>query len=288
MTLQAHFSQAIQLTLQSPQKLYRYLWIIILVSGATIALHQFIHGNGSMLDLLEHALLIGVCYCLGVILLEHTIFSLFGKFRTFKLSVVRVWQFSLLILILGYLALIPYSHTETFTQLHLQLDLTDPIYSFFKFLPIWVILTALLVQMALTVNPGKDQPNSPKRLMLDSITLESQNGPVKIDMDQIVYIQVVEHYCHIHLHTPMSRKNRLVIHSSLSALDSQLSKDSFVRIHRSYVVNREYIKSIKRHGRDYRLLLSHAENQLPVSRGNIETVYTLLNNYGTCNSRQGH
>ncbi|HMQ46137.1 MAG TPA: LytTR family DNA-binding domain-containing protein [Saprospiraceae bacterium] len=79
---------------------------------------------------------------------------------------------------------------------------------------------------------------------------------VKVVFDEILFIEALQKY--VRIHTAMERVVTLL---SMSQLEAVLPKGQFHRIHRSYILNLEKIKSIEGNQ------VNVGQHQLPVSKG---------------------
>ena len=95
----------------------------------------------------------------------------------------------------------------------------------------------------------------------DSIVVKSGYDLHKIKFDSILYIESDSEY--VIYHTP---QGKIMSNQSLSALEKKLPVQSFMRVHRSYIVNKAKVNALK--GRD--LLIEKAI--IPVSTSYYELV----------------
>lgn len=95
----------------------------------------------------------------------------------------------------------------------------------------------------------------------DSIVVKSGYDLHKIKFDNILYIESDSEY--VIYHTP---QGKIMSNQSLSALEKKLPVQSFMRVHRSYIVNKAKVNALK--GRD--LLIEKAI--IPVSASYYELV----------------
>ena len=95
----------------------------------------------------------------------------------------------------------------------------------------------------------------------DSIIVKSGYDLHKIKFDSILYIESDSEY--VIYHTP---QGKIMSNQSLSALEKKLPAQSFMRVHRSYIVNKAKVNALK--GRD--LLIEKAV--IPVSASYYELV----------------
>lgn len=63
---------------------------------------------------------------------------------------------------------------------------------------------------------------------------------VKVKLEEILYIEALADYIMI-----ITVNNKYIVHSTMKGFQSRLPADTFVRVHRSYIVNREKIESIE-------------------------------------------
>lgn len=74
----------------------------------------------------------------------------------------------------------------------------------------------------------------------DEIFIKSDSKIVKINFSSILYVEALADYAIIQL-----GKTRHIIHSTMKALEQKLPSNTFVRVHRSYIVNISKINSIE-------------------------------------------
>jgi DNA-binding LytR/AlgR family response regulator len=85
---------------------------------------------------------------------------------------------------------------------------------------------------------------------------------VLLDIADIVFLSARNKSTYAH-----TFENQYLVDMTLNELEGRLSRDSFVRVHRSYVVNLNHIKEILRLGGAYVVVASDRdETQIPVAR----------------------
>lgn len=107
---------------------------------------------------------------------------------------------------------------------------------------------------------------------VNRIVVRKANSINIIPVDQVKYVEAQDDYV-------------MVYHSSGKALKQQtmkyyednLSKNDFVRIHRSYIVRIEEIKRIEPYGKDNHVAILHSGDKLPVSRAGYKHLKEELN-----------
>ncbi len=78
-----------------------------------------------------------------------------------------------------------------------------------------------------------EEPSKPQKLVLNNKRI--------INLEELLYIKSSGHYIEFHLENDTQPE---LDRNSLSKILEELPKDSFIRIHKSYIVNMEYIKII--------------------------------------------
>jgi DNA-binding LytR/AlgR family response regulator len=86
---------------------------------------------------------------------------------------------------------------------------------------------------------------------------------VKINLDEIEYIEGLKDYVKVHV---TGRDKTIISRSSIKALEQQLPAGQFYRVHKSYIVNVDFVTQIRR-GR-----LRTAGVELPLSDTYRETI----------------
>ncbi len=97
------------------------------------------------------------------------------------------------------------------------------------------------------------------------LTIKSNSKQINIPTDHIVMIKALGNYLQI-MESSIKGINNHVIRGSMQQIDRQLGSAAFLRVHRSYIVNRDFIKNYQKglHG-EFRLDLNTGET-VPTSR----------------------
>ncbi len=98
--------------------------------------------------------------------------------------------------------------------------------------------------------------------------LRSGNRTVRINFDDILYIESKREYLDIVLDTD----EVVTIHSSLSSFLEKLPKENFVKVHRSFIVNLDKVKLMERNS------IIFGKQYIPVNEQARETVMKFINN----------
>lgn len=114
---------------------------------------------------------------------------------------------------------------------------------------------------------------------LDQITLADSSGIRAIRHTEIAYIEGIGRYRRIHL-TKQGRRAQatetILSDTTLDDFEQQLSAGSFIRLHRGYIVRLSAITRLLSLSRRYFVQLEDVELRIPVSRGNVAELKSLL------------
>lgn len=88
------------------------------------------------------------------------------------------------------------------------------------------------------VNHTESQ-NSESFILSDSVFVRHNNSMVKVDINDILYIEAERNYCRIYSKT----KEHLLV-MTLKDMDEKLPSKHFLRVHRSYIINISKIKEV--------------------------------------------
>jgi DNA-binding LytR/AlgR family response regulator len=90
----------------------------------------------------------------------------------------------------------------------------------------------------------------------------------KIFIDEILFVESLLNYVRI-----ITDKNRFIVYSSLKAVQDSLPTNSFLKIHKSYLVSTKHIQTIENNQ------LKIGDSILPISRKNKNVVIQLINGF---------
>ena len=89
----------------------------------------------------------------------------------------------------------------------------------------------------------------------DEIFIKKGSSLVKLKLKDIVYVEALENYVTLH-----TKNDKYTIHFTMKAIETQLPSGVFIRVHRSFIINKSMIQAIK-------------DNALDISVGNtIRTI----------------
>lgn len=115
----------------------------------------------------------------------------------------------------------------------------------------------------------KTQEEIIRKDKLGMIVLETAKKSVKLSYDDIHYCIMFSPYIDIHTHS-----EKITVRKKISEIETMLPEESFVRCHRSYIVNIRYIKSIEKGN-----LILESGIKIPISRGKFKELNEIFINY---------
>ena len=105
---------------------------------------------------------------------------------------------------------------------------------------------------------------------LDRITVRSGTKIKIIPLDSVIYIQADGDY--ISIHTP---EGKWLKEQTMNYTENMLPPHSFVRIHRSYIVNIHHISRIERYG-EKQLIVLHNNEKIKISAARYQLLKQIL------------
>ena len=104
----------------------------------------------------------------------------------------------------------------------------------------------------------------------EEIFIKKSSSLVKLKLKDIVYIEALENYV-----TLNTSDDRFTIHFTMKAIENQLPSGVFIRVHRSYIINKSMIQSIKENTLD--LLVGDNVKSIPVGKSFRDTLLNDIN-----------
>jgi DNA-binding LytR/AlgR family response regulator len=93
----------------------------------------------------------------------------------------------------------------------------------------------------------------------NEIFIKNESSLVKLKLIDIIYIEALENYI-----TLITNKKKFTIHFTMKAIEEQFPADIFIRVHRSFIVNKNMISAIQENSLD--LIVGDTLKSFPVSK----------------------
>lgn len=104
----------------------------------------------------------------------------------------------------------------------------------------------------------------------EEIFIKKASSLVKLKLNDIIYIEALENYV-----TLTTQEDRFTIHFTMKAIENQLPSGIFIRVHRSYIINKSMIQSIKENSLD--LMIGNTQKSIPVGKSFRDTLLNDIN-----------
>jgi len=104
----------------------------------------------------------------------------------------------------------------------------------------------------------------------EEIFIKKGSSLVKLKLKDIVYIEALENYV-----TLNTNDDKFTIHFTMKAIEIQLPSDVFIRVHRSFIVNKSAIQTIKENSLD--LNVGDSQKNIPVGKSYRDSLLDDIN-----------
>jgi len=104
----------------------------------------------------------------------------------------------------------------------------------------------------------------------EEIFIKKGSSLVKLKLKDIIYIEALENYVTLNTHD-----DRFTIHFTMKAIENQLPSGIFIRVHRSYIINKSMIQTIKENSLD--LKVGDTIKSIPVGKSFRDTLLNDIN-----------
>ncbi len=104
----------------------------------------------------------------------------------------------------------------------------------------------------------------------EEIFIKKSSSLVKLKLKDIIFIEALENYV-----TLNTNDDRFTIHFTMKAIENQLPSGVFIRVHRSFIINKSMIQSIKENTLD--LLVGDSVKSIPVGKSFRDTLLNDIN-----------
>ena len=113
-------------------------------------------------------------------------------------------------------------------------------------------------------------PKEPPKSEDEEIFIKKGSSLVKLKLREIVYVEALENYV-----TLVTGIDKYTIHFTMKAIESQLPSGVFIRVHRSYIINKKMIQAIKENSLD--IMVGTAIKNIPVGKSFRDTLLNDIN-----------
>ncbi len=127
----------------------------------------------------------------------------------------------------------------------------------------WIIDVLLVGHVVLKkALPG---PEIESKTEEKAVTIKAGKNLVTLNPENISHISVIQHYATLYLNT-VAGFDEIELKTSLVNILKQLPADRFIQVHRSHLVNLDYIERIENKSGETSVLIKNRKKFIPVSR----------------------
>ena len=113
-------------------------------------------------------------------------------------------------------------------------------------------------------------PKEPPKSGDEEIFIKKGSSLVKLKLREIVYVEALENYVTLNTGT-----DKYTIHFTMKAIESQLPSGVFIRVHRSYIINKKMIQAIKENSLD--IMVGQTIKNIPVGKSFRDSLLNDIN-----------
>lgn len=114
---------------------------------------------------------------------------------------------------------------------------------------------------------------SPKEISTsgdEEIFIKKGSSLVKLKLREIVFVEALENYVTLNTNT-----DKFTIHFTMKAIENQLPSGVFIRVHRSFIINKSMIQAIKENSLD--IAIGHNTKNIPVGKSFRDSLLNDIN-----------
>jgi DNA-binding LytR/AlgR family response regulator len=93
----------------------------------------------------------------------------------------------------------------------------------------------------------------------EEIFIKKGSSLVKLKIKEIIYVEALENYVNLN-----TKDERFTIHFTMKAIETQLPSGVFIRVHRSFIINKSMMQAIKENSLD--LVVGDTLKSIPVGK----------------------
>jgi len=104
----------------------------------------------------------------------------------------------------------------------------------------------------------------------EEIFIKKGSSLVKLKLREIVFVEALGNYVTLNTNT-----DKFTIHFTMKAIESQLPSGVFIRVHRSFIINKSMIQAIKESSLD--IMVGHTVKNIPVGKSFRDSLLNDIN-----------
>ena len=266
-------------------KLLLSMAVAILVT--VLLVHAFSPQGLSARELAIHVLTIWLGFFLGVLGAVLLVAVIPGA-KTGKPTVGLLWVISAAGFVLGIFIVSQLETVAPMTSVAAKASsLHGPTGMLLRLIPVWLLVTAYFARneilkayqarLAAFESPPATERTRP--VESSTIRLGSGKSAVTCDIEKIILVSAEENYCRV-LTQDTDGSSSVLVRATMGSIAGELSRANFIRVHRSHLVNTNYVEQIKKLGRRLFVVLVGVAGNIPISRHRYKEVIARLEETG--------
>ena len=104
----------------------------------------------------------------------------------------------------------------------------------------------------------------------EEIFIKKGSSLVKLKLKEIIFVEALENYV-----TLTTNDEKFTIHFTMKAIENQMPSGVFIRVHRSYIINKSMIQAIKENSLD--LIVGNNVKNIPVGKSFRDSLLNDIN-----------
>ena len=256
--------------------------VFVLTAAAVVVVHLFVPEPQSWHEILIHALIVASVYLCSFGLLAFLLYRIHQRPTRFRLRIWQVWLFSFAAFTLGFFGFSFFDDSRV--MMHQELADGSVFPHYLRLLPIWLVITWVFIEnyhrqslqdelrQIGDINAALDKRSRAER-KVSLIDFTTPRRPLKLNPADISHVSVDDHYCYVYHRTANGEWRKSDVGEPLKSVAERLP--DLIQVHRSHLVNPEYVVHVDRSERNYSLKLENGD-QLPVSRARRSDVLARL------------
>lgn len=105
---------------------------------------------------------------------------------------------------------------------------------------------------------------------------ENQSDRFRINPAKLICLKTCDNYLEVYYLDEKNQLKNRMIRSSLKKAEEQLNQPQFIRSHQSFLVNKDYLKGLKKNPSGHQLEVAYIDFDVQVTKKNIKTIKSIL------------
>ncbi|MDZ7775501.1 MAG: LytTR family DNA-binding domain-containing protein [Bacteroidales bacterium] len=113
-----------------------------------------------------------------------------------------------------------------------------------------------------------------KQQGLHRLVVKKAGAIIIVPVEEIYYLEAMSDYVAVH-----TTSAKYLKHQTMAFFEQQLHRDTFIRVHRSYIVNLNYVQRMEPYSKDSWMVVMKNKTTVQASRTGMKRLKALLDNF---------